>query len=144
MIEEINILQNTFNQIVQHDFEANVEFWYARDLQTLLGYKEWRNFETAIDRAKQSCETSGFQCTDHFVEINKTIQLPKGATREISDYKLTRYACYLIAQNGDPKKREIAFAQCYFAVQTRRIWQNQKSRGYGSLRKKYQANENTP
>ncbi|MFH0752302.1 MAG: DNA damage-inducible protein D [archaeon] len=100
--------------------ENGVEFWYARDLQLLLGYVEWRKFLGAIERAKESCKNAGQVITDHFVGAAKTIGMPKGATKEIDDYKLTRYACYLIAQNGDSRKEEIAFAQSYFAMQTRK------------------------
>lgn len=116
----IVILQSNFDSIIHTDSDTSVEFWYARDLQPLLGYSRWENFQKAILRALQSCQTSGFQCSDHFREVTKMIPLGKGANREVQDYKLTRYACYLIAQNGDPSKKEIAFAQCYFAVQTRR------------------------
>lgn len=117
--------------IIKHltkDFESytnqtqnNIEFWFARDLQHLLGYSEWRNFYKVINKAKTTCETAGHLISDHFVDINKTITMPKGATKEIPDFMLTRFACYLIAQNGDPQKEAIAFAQNYFAVQTRKF-----------------------
>jgi len=100
--------------------EKGIEFWFARDLKNLLGYEQWRNFLNVIDKAKESCENAGFKVIDHFAKVSKTIDMPKGATKEIEDYMLTRYACYLIAQNGDPKKEEIAFAQSYFAIQTRK------------------------
>jgi DNA-damage-inducible protein D len=100
--------------------DDGVEFWLARDLQRLLGYDEWRNFTAVITKAKTACEVSSHAVPDHFVDVNKTIQMPKSAEKEIPDLMLTRYACYLIAQNGDPRKQEIAFAQTYFAVQTRR------------------------
>jgi len=97
-----------------------VEYWMARDLQQLLEYDEWRNFVKVIEKAKISCQTAGQNPSNHFVDVNKTIPMPKGAVKEIDDYMLTRYACYLIAQNGDPRKEAIAFAQSYFAIQTRR------------------------
>lgn len=97
-----------------------VECWSARDLQELLGYSKWENFEKVILKAKESCKNAGEKEEYHFPDIRKTIPMPKGAEKEIVDILLTRYACYLIAQNGDPRKEEIAFAQNYFAVQTRR------------------------
>lgn len=101
--------------------ESGVEFWLARDLQHLLGYAEWRNFSSsAISKAKTACEVSGHQISDHFVDVNKMVDLGSGSQREVDDIMLTRYACYLIAQNGDPRKQEIAFAQTYFTLQTRR------------------------
>ncbi|PKN45115.1 MAG: DNA damage-inducible protein D [Deltaproteobacteria bacterium HGW-Deltaproteobacteria-17] len=100
--------------------ETGVEFWLARDLQDLLGYGEWRNFSVVITKAETACELSGHPVQDHFVDVNKMVDLGSGSRREIDDIMLTRFACYLIAQNGDPRKAEIAFAQTYFAVQTRR------------------------
>ena len=100
--------------------EDGVEFWYARDIMEPLGYKQWRRFEDAIRRAEVSCETSGRPAREHFAGAGKMVQLGNGSSRKIADYKLTRYACYLIAQNGDPRKEEIAFAQSYFALQTRK------------------------
>lgn len=97
-----------------------VEFWLARDLQHLLGYDKWDNFKNVINKAKTACEVSGQKISDHFADIGKTIKMPKNAEKEIDDLMLTRYACYLIAQNGDSRKQEIAFAQTYFAVQTRK------------------------
>jgi len=101
--------------------DNDIEFWFARDLQHLLGYTKWDNFIKVIAKAKITCEVSGGEISDHFADVGKTIKMPKNAKKTIPDIMLTRYACYLIAQNGDSSKEEIAFAQTYFAVQTRKF-----------------------
>ena len=116
--EEITQLFEQF-QAAASDLEG-VECWSARELQTLLGYSKWENFEKVIQKAKDACKNAGEQIPYHFPDVRKTIPMPKGAEKEIDDILLTRYASYLIAQNGDSRKQEIAFAQNYFAVQTRR------------------------
>jgi len=108
------------------DFEGSahlkdgVEYWMARDIQRLLDYTQWRNFLLVVDKAKTACLKSGQNIQDHFADVSKTIPMPKGAVKDVPDINLTRYACYLIAQNGDPRKEQIAFAQSYFAIQTRK------------------------
>ncbi|MDD3043160.1 MAG: DNA damage-inducible protein D [Methanosarcinaceae archaeon] len=116
--EVIARLHKNFEDFVHE--KDGVEFWYGRDLKDLLGYAEWRNFGQVIDKAKISCESAKGAVSHHFVDVNKMIPTGKGAERSVRDMMLTRYACYLIAQNGDPRKEEIAFAQSYFAVQTRK------------------------
>ena len=116
---EIRRLHKLFEDIV-HQEDDRVEFWYARDLLPLLEYAEWRNFSQIVEKAKIACHNSGVEISSHFVDVNKMVDIGSGAQRAVADIKLTRYACYLIAQNGDPRKGAIAFAQTYFAVQTRK------------------------
>ena len=123
-IQRINQYKDSFDSILRsiksEDEREEVEVWFARDLQKMLGYARWENFQVAIGRAVESCKRQEINVDDHFREVTKMVTLGSGAQREVTDYMLTRYACYLIAQNGDPKKEEIAFAQGYFAVQTRK------------------------
>jgi DNA-damage-inducible protein D len=113
-------LHADFEALVHVETDSGVEFWTARDLQAILGYARWENFSKVVEKARIGCETAGYQAPDHFVEVTKTIELGKGGNRVVPDVLLTRYACYLIAQNGDSSKDAIAFAQTYFAVQTRK------------------------
>jgi DNA-damage-inducible protein D len=117
--EIIQQLHKSFDEYVQKT-EGGLEFWFARDLQVLLGYDEWRNFLKVIEKAKVACQNTGLTIDDHFVDVNKMVGVGSGAKRQIDDISLTRHACYLIAQNGDPNKEPIAFAMAYFAVQTRK------------------------
>ena len=115
----VHSLTETFEGHAQQT-DGGIEFWLARDLQHLLGYTKWDNFLNVVSKAKTACEVSGHPVADHFSDVGKMVDLGSGSQREVDDMMLTRYACYLIAQNGDPKKQEIAFAQTYFAIQTRR------------------------
>jgi len=117
--DTIHTLTETFEAHAQQT-ENGIEYWLARDIQHLLGYTKWDNFLNVISKAKTACEVSAHEVTDHFADVGKMVDLGSGSQREVDDIMLTRYACYLIAQNGDPRKQEIAFAQTYFAMQTRR------------------------
>ena len=119
LVKEIDKKNKSFEDI-KHIDENGVEFWYARELMPVLQYSNWQNFEKIIHKAMISCENSNINVIDHFTDINKMVQIGSGAYREQIDYELTRYACYLIAQNGDTRKKVIALAQTYFAIQTRK------------------------
>ena len=129
-MNELSIEQKKIFEDVRHIDEQGNEFWYARELQDALHYKEWRNFCKVINTAQIACKISQQVVSDHFVEVNKLITAAKGAQRKITDYKLTRYACYLIVMNGDPRKEVISLGQTYFAVKTR---QQELAELYNSL-----------
>ncbi len=114
----IELYRRKFDDI-RHEADG-IEYWYARELMTLLDYIQWRNFENVVKKGMLSCKNNGISVEDHFAGVSKMVTLGSGANREVEDYMLTRYACYLIAENGDPRKEQIAFAQSYFAVQTRK------------------------
>jgi DNA-damage-inducible protein D len=116
--ETIQKLNKTFEEYAYQ--QDGIDYWLARELQELLGYADWRNFLNAVEKAKESCKNTGENVSDHFVDVTKMVKIGSGAERQQDDIMLTRYACYLIAQNGDPKKEQIAFAQGYFAIQTRK------------------------
>ena len=115
---------------IMHETDDGVEFWYARELQEVMGYSEWRNFTRVVDKAKIACQNSGVEVGEQFVDVNKSSPMPHGGIREIEDIALTRYACYLIMQNGDPRKEVVAIGQTYFAVKTR---QQEVIENYDSL-----------
>ena len=119
-MNDLIINYNMFESI-KHIDELGNEYWKARELMPVLQYSNWQNFEKIIDKSKIACENSGLDVLEHFTDVSKTIFMPKTASKEINDYRLSRYACYLIAQNGDSRKKTIALAQTYFAIQTRKM-----------------------
>ena len=131
MRNSLKFENNTTFEDIKHIDENGIEFWYARELMKVLQYSKWQNFEKIINKAKISCQNSDVSVLEHFTDVSKTIKMPKGAEKTILDYKLTRYDCYLIAQNGDSRKKVIALAQTYFAIQTRK--QEITEKEYSSL-----------
>ena len=125
-MNEINEYTEKMFEDIKHIDENCNEYWYARELENVLGYRQWRSINDLIERAKVACKESKYNIDDHFAEQRKMIKLAKGAKRNIVDYKLSRYACYLIVMNGNPKKEVIALAQTYFAIQTRKQELNEK------------------
>jgi len=121
-----NLINYDLFESIKHIDEYGNEYWEARELQIALGYKEWRKFENVIIKAKEACKNSNINILDHFVDVDKMVEIGLKTSRKIQDYKLSRYACYLIAQNGDSRKKTIALAQTYFAIQTRKMEINEK------------------
>ncbi len=119
-MNDIEKYTNNMFESIKHIDDEGTEFWFARELKEIMEYTQWRRFESIIEKAKESCKNSDNTVVDHFANVGKTIQMPKNAEKIIDDYKLSRYACYLIAQNGDSRKKTIALAQTYFAIQTRK------------------------
>ena len=119
IVADLKVISENLFESIRHVNEYGQEYWLARELQPVLGYKKWENFSNIIEKAKEACKGSGNAVLEHFPEVRKTIAMPKSASKEILDYKLSRYACYLIAMNGSPSKKAIALAQTYFAVKTR-------------------------
>ncbi len=117
---EVANLHSAFGELVRVVPGSDLEVWHARDLQEVLDYTTWRSFHEVIIKARTSCQNAGVPVTDHFADVSKMVPLGSGAERAIQDIMLTRYACYLVAQNADPRKRPVAFAQSYFALQTRK------------------------
>lgn len=116
----LNVKEYKQFEDIKHITDDGAEFWYARELASVLEYVQWRNFTKVIDKAMLSCKNSGLECADHFAEVSKMVDLGSGSQRKLNDFQLSRYACYLIVQNGDPRKEVIAIGQTYFAIQTRR------------------------
>jgi len=119
-MSKLNAIEYKQFEDIKHISSDGGEYWLARELATTLDYIEWRNFSKVLDKARLACKNSGFDIDDHFVEVNKMVEIGSGTTRSVIDYNLSRYACYLIVQNGDPRKEVIAHGQTYFAIQTRR------------------------
>lgn len=119
-MNEIKEYNEKIFESIKHIDEYGNEYWLARELQVILGYKEWRKFEGVITKAKEACKNSEKIVCEHFADVSKTIKMLKGATKQIDDYNLSRYACYLIVQNSDPRKEVVALGQTYFAIQTRK------------------------
>lgn len=117
---KIGSLKESFDSLVKIFPDAKIEYWYAREIMEHLGYSKWQNFKEVVNKAKTSCSTAGIPIENHFTDVSKMVSIGSSTERSIDDIMLTRYACYLIAQNGDSRKDEIAFAQTYFALQTRK------------------------